>query len=287
MDASRDERQKAARIGLIQPTPDRQACGHPANGAMRRCRNQRISPPKPRRIRGPVIAQESRTEGVSVKPAPTREALVVAIESAGSGDADFFEFPEREDGLYLQQDPEEFAAFVHYMATKAPPAKLTLDIGIASGGQTKFLRDYFRAEKTIVVDIGQHPQFVHWPRIKQTLNTDLILEIIGDSHASATRRKLLPYRGQVDFAYVDGDHSYRGLRKDIFLAKEMLRPGGLMVLHDTLAAPGCKRAHADLLESSHFGLVRNFQNRFGISIWRMQKFRPPTALNRAFGVGRL
>ena len=96
-----------------------------------------------------------------IRPVPSREALVEIIELSGSASSAFFGFPEREDGLYLQQDPEEFAAFVHFVATRLPPAKLSLDIGVASGGQTKFLRDYFRAEKTMVVDIGQHPNFAH------------------------------------------------------------------------------------------------------------------------------
>jgi len=224
---------------------------------------------------------------VTTKPVPSREELVAAVEAAGSGSADFFRFPERADGLFLQQEPEEFAGFVHYMATKAPPAKLSLDIGIASGGQTKFLRDYFAAEQTIVVDIGQHPDHHHWQRIKQGLNSELILELIQDSHSPEVREKLLPFAGKIDFAYVDGDHSYRGLRQDIFLARELMRPGALMVLHDTLAVGDCRRVFDDLLNSSNFNLMRNFANRFGISIWRMNKPRRSNALNRRFGIGRL
>ena len=225
---------------------------------------------------------------VATKPVPSRDELVKIIEAAGSGDGEFFDFPERADGLFLQQDPEEFAAFVHFMATKAPPAKLSLDIGVASGGQTKFLRDYYAAEKTIVVDIGQHPQFPQWARIKKTLNSELVLEIIADSHAPEVREKLLPYAGTVDFAYVDGDHSYRGLKKDVFLVKELLRRGGLLVLHDTLAVGGCRRVHEELLASPDFELLRNFQNRFGISVWRLARLKHrPTALNRRFGIGRI
>ncbi len=224
---------------------------------------------------------------VSVKPTPTREEFAAIIESSGSGSAEFFGFPERPDGLYLQQEPEEYAGFVHYMATKAPPAKLSLDIGVASGGQTKFLRDYFPAEQTIVVDIGQHPDHHHWQRIKRELNSELILELIQDSHSPAVRQALLPYAGKIDFAFIDGDHSYRGLRQDIFLARELMRPGALMVLHDTLAVGDCRKVFDDLLESSNFNLMRNFANRFGISIWRMNKPRRSNLLNRTFGVGRL
>lgn len=225
---------------------------------------------------------------IATKPVPSLEDLIKLIEEAGSDDTAFFGFPEKADGLYLQQDAEEFASFVHFVARKLPPAKLSLDIGVASGGQTKFLRDYFPAEKTIVVDIGLHPNFVHWERIKPLVNSELVLEIIQDSHAPEVAERLAPFSGKIDFAYVDGDHSYRGLRKDIFLVRKLLRPGGYMVLHDTLAVPDCKRVHDELLKSDAFGLIRNFGLRFGISIWRMNKpLKRTLRLANRFGIGRI
>lgn len=223
-----------------------------------------------------------------IRPVPPREELINVIEQAGSANEDFFGFPFKKDGLFLQQDPEEYASFVHFMATKVPPASLTLDIGTAAGGQTKFLRDYFSADRTIVLDIGQHPDFPQWERIKKLVNSDIILEIIDDSHAPRVREKLLPYAGQVDVAFVDGDHSYRGLRKDIFLTKDLLKPGGYMILHDTAVMRGLRRVFDELLESSDFQLFRNFQNRFGISVWKMLRVkRKPNAFNRASGLGRI
>ncbi|MDZ4779442.1 MAG: class I SAM-dependent methyltransferase [Planctomycetia bacterium] len=210
------------------------------------------------------------------------------IEQSGSAKADFFGFDFKEDGLFLQQDPEEYAAFVTYMVNNVPPASLSLDIGTAAGGQTKFLRDYFSAGRTIVVDDGQHADFAQWRRIKPLVNSEIVLEIIGDSHAPSTREKLMPYRGQVDVAFVDGDHSYRGLRKDIFLTKELLKPGGYMILHDTTTVRGLRRVFEELLDSSDFELFRNFANRFGISVWKMMRVkRMPNAINRALGIGRI
>jgi hypothetical protein len=223
-----------------------------------------------------------------LRDTPSKEDLVKIIEGSGSADEAFFGYPVKTDGLYLQQDSDEFAGFVHYMATKAPPAKLTLDIGIASGGQTKFLRDYYSAEQTIVVDMGVHAVFPQWARIKKDLNSVLIEEIIGDSHAASTRDKLLKYAGKVDFAFVDGDHRYRGLRQDIFLAKELLREGGLMALHDTQAVWDCRKVFEDLIKAKDFQLIRNFPSRFGISLWKLiRKKRLPTAFNRATGRGKL
>jgi predicted O-methyltransferase YrrM len=37
----------------------------------------------------------------------------------------------------------------------------------------------------------------------------------------------------VDLIFIDGDHSYEGIRKDWQLYAEKLRPGGIMALHDT------------------------------------------------------
>jgi hypothetical protein len=235
-----------------------------------------------------MTVQNIAHKGATQRTLPSKEGLVAIVESSGSSDAEFFGYPVRPDGLYLQQDPEEFAAFVHFMATKVPPARLTLDIGIASGGQTKFLRDYWSSEKTIVVDIGQHPVFPQWERIKRDLNSELILEIIGDSHAEETRTRLLPFARQVDFAFVDGDHSYRGLRQDIFLTKELLKLGGHMALHDTAAVGDCKKVFDDLLFSRDFTLVRNFNSRFGISLWKRIRCKgTPTAFNRKLGWGRI
>ena len=223
-----------------------------------------------------------------IAPPPALHEIVAAVKQAGSGHGPFFGYPEKHDGLYLQQDPEEYAAFVHFMATHMSEMELSLEIGIASGGQTKFLRDYCRIKKTLIVDIGQHELFLHWKRIKPQVNSDICLEIIDDSHSSRVRQQLLKYAGQVDFAFVDGDHSYRGLRKDIFLTKELLRPGGLMVLHDTAAAGDCKRVFDELLFSKDFLLMRNFQNRFGISVWYMPRVKKmPGVFNRATGFGRI
>lgn len=224
----------------------------------------------------------------TVKSLPPRAELISEIESAGSGHSEFFGFPLRTDGLYLQQDPEEYASFVEFMAKKVPPADLTLDIGTAGGGQTKFLRDYFSADKTIIVDIGQHPDFQQWDRIKKQVNSEIILEIIDDSHSARVRQRLLPFKGQVDVAFVDGDHSYLGLRKDIFLTKELLKPGGLMILHDTLVVHDLRLVFEEMLKSKEFDLYRNFVNRFGISVWKFKKLkRQPNWFNRALGLGRL
>lgn len=221
---------------------------------------------------------------------PSRAEFVDLIRAAGSSQEEYFRYPIRQDGLWLQQDPEEFAAFVHFMATEVGSADLSIDIGIASGGQTKFLRDYFKCKRTIILDIGQHEVFPQWERIKPMVDTEIVEEIIADSHLPDVRQRLQKYDNQIDFAFVDGDHSYRGLRKDIFLVSNLIKDGGILALHDTMAVWDCKRVFDDMLRSRRFTLLRNFDNRFGISLWqrvRKRKRKPTQWYNHMFGWGRL
>lgn len=228
-------------------------------------------------------------DGVTLAATVTKESLKDAIRSCGSDNEEFFGYPVKEDGLFLQQDPEEFASFVEYLVNNCAPSKLSIDIGVASGGNTKFVRDFYPVEKTIILDIGLHPNHHHWSRIKQLVNSDIVLELIADSHSPEVREKLLPYAGQIDYAFVDGDHSYRGLKQDIFLMKELLMPGAVMALHDTEAVEDCNRVFQELRESSDFELLKNFVSRFGISIWRYTGSggRKASYLNRKFGWGKL
>jgi predicted O-methyltransferase YrrM len=41
-----------------------------------------------------------------------------------------------------------------------------------------------------------------------------------------------PYRRSMDFIYVDGDHSYAGVKNDTEKALQMLKPGGTVMWHD-------------------------------------------------------
>jgi predicted O-methyltransferase YrrM len=42
----------------------------------------------------------------------------------------------------------------------------------------------------------------------------------------------------LDFAYVDGDHSWAGIETDWTIVSEKITPGGVVCLHDSLVPPG-------------------------------------------------
>jgi predicted O-methyltransferase YrrM len=58
--------------------------------------------------------------------------------------------------------------------------------------------------------------------------------IEGDSHNFDTVKKLSQILGdeKLDFLFIDGDHTYMGVRKDYYIYKEFVKDGGLIAFHD-------------------------------------------------------
>lgn len=145
-----------------------------------------------------------------------------------------------EGGLFLQQNPDEFAALALFLRERGPHTNY-MEIGSASGGACLFLSREVGFRRVLSLDDGQHPRavaqsenFAQVPNFKQFL---------GDSHSEAARSFLEEnVEGKLDVAFIDGDHSYEGVWQDIQLARPFCRRGALMILHDTIACEGVKRS---------------------------------------------
>ncbi len=67
-------------------------------------------------------------------------------------------------------------------------------------------------------------------------------EQIRQVWADSTMLDTTPYRGRMNFVFVDGDHSYEAVKADTRKAFEVLAPGGIIVWHDYAAkSPGVCR----------------------------------------------
>lgn len=66
-----------------------------------------------------------------------------------------------------------------------------------------------------------------------------IVEIQGDSHSDNTRKKVESVLGErkIDFLFIDGDHSYEGVRRDFMMYSTFVKTGGFVCLHDILDTP--------------------------------------------------
>lgn len=58
--------------------------------------------------------------------------------------------------------------------------------------------------------------------------------IIGDSHQEDTKTQLLNYVDEIDFLFIDGDHTYEGVMQDFEMYGPLVRQGGIIAFHDLI-----------------------------------------------------
>jgi predicted O-methyltransferase YrrM len=137
------------------------------------------------------------------------------------------------------QMEDEITELVNEVRTLRPRA--VIEIGTSMGG-TLYLWTRFAAPDAIIISIDlprgkfgggysplRTPLYRRFARERQRLHL-----LRCDSHSPDTVsavRELLGGR-PVDFLFIDGDHTYDGVRKDWESYGEMMRPGGLVALHD-------------------------------------------------------
>lgn len=164
---------------------------------------------------------------------PGFDALLARVLAAGTDDRWWFGGAyEREGGLSLLQNAEELAALCFLLRRHEPRASY-LEIGSASGGTCRFLHQEVGLGRVLSIDDGLHPRAPEQEANFAAVGS--VVRFVGDSHSPAAAAFLaeqVPGR-DLDIAFVDGDHSYAGVRQDVELVLPFCRPGALLILHDT------------------------------------------------------
>jgi predicted O-methyltransferase YrrM len=153
----------------------------------------------------------------------------------------FDNFPFRFFGWHIrtQQVPEEFIKLLGIIAKRQP--KVILEIGTASGG-TLFAFAKVASPNAIIISVdlpegefgGSYypyriPYYKSFAKFKQKIKL-----IRADSHSKSTLdkvKKILSER-QLDLLFIDGDHTYEGVRKDFEMYSGLVKKGGLIAFHD-------------------------------------------------------
>jgi len=60
-----------------------------------------------------------------------------------------------------------------------------------------------------------------------------------NSHSRQTLERVKKILGKekLDFLFIDGDHSYEGVKKDFEMYSSLVRKGGIIVFHDIVPGP--------------------------------------------------
>ena len=124
------------------------------------------------------------------------------------------------------QKGEELAGFLA-LVMSVEPMKTIVEIGAFAGGT--LWAWYQLGARVIGVDMPP-PGFPDGPQVN-----DLGMTVIcGDSHLESTRDQLVTELAgdQIDMLFIDGDHTYEGVKADYELYAPLVRPGGIIGFHD-------------------------------------------------------
>ena len=126
------------------------------------------------------------------------------------------------------------------------PLHTVIEIGTMKGGTLWLWCQLARSDAVIIsVDLpggefGGGYQVKDLARFRSYTHGDQALHFLrSDSHQKATREavtKKLNGRA-VDLLFIDGDHRYRGVKKDFAMYAPLVRAGGVVLLHDILPHP--------------------------------------------------
>jgi len=119
--------------------------------------------------------------------------------------------------------------------------KIILEIGTANGG-TLFLFSRIADKNATIISIdlpggkfgGGYPKW-KIPLYKSFAKGNQKIYLIReDSHEEETLRLVKNILGnkKVDFLFIDGDHTYEGVKKDFEMYSQLVRKGGIIAFHD-------------------------------------------------------
>jgi cephalosporin hydroxylase len=140
-----------------------------------------------------------------------------------------FAFTER-----MEQHPQEIHPFAEWLEARNP--RHVLEIGVRHGG-TSALWHEIASGLVIGVDWCGRDGLGEQTRVladSMMLKYHRYRAIIGDSHDDITKQLIETVLGGelIDFLFLDGDHSYKGVKKDYEMYAPLVAKGGCIAFHD-------------------------------------------------------
>ena len=169
------------------------------------------------------------------------------------------------------QIKEEFLELLKIFQKQNP--KYILEIGTANGGSLFCFGKLAKDDATIIsIDLpggkfgGGYPEW-KVPIYKAFTKKNQKLYLLRkDSHSQETLEevKKILNGNQLDFLFIDGDHSYEGVKKDFEMYSPLVKKGGIIAFHDIV--PGPKENVGGVPEFWE-EIKRNFQTQEIVKDW--------------------
>lgn len=190
-------------------------------------------------LRKPIISFEESMRALAFRlNGKNRETLSKKYSSLDGFDQ-IFQFAC--DVLGPHQKRKEIEGFLDFAASRNP--RTALEIGMAQAGTTFLLKERISTLDLLMgADIHLHNVFVLEAFNKRGCRLHFFEGDSADAAIKAEIKNTLAGR-KLDLLFIDGDHSYEGVKSDFEKYKELVSDGGMIVFHD---------------------ICQDFQTRFGI-----------------------
>jgi len=134
------------------------------------------------------------------------------------------------------QIESEFIKFSKILKSKN--VKNILEIGTGSGG-TLYLFSQLSDKKAKIISVDlMHPRWKIDFYTKLILPSQKLFLVGGNSHRIQTLNKIkkILKNQKLDLLFIDGDHSYKGVKSDFEMYKNLVKKGGVIAFHDIAAS---------------------------------------------------
>jgi len=155
-----------------------------------------------------------------------------------------FSFKYLEVSIKPSQVRYEITKLLELVAGLKP--RVVLEIGTAEGGTLFLFTRVAKPDATLIsVDLPGGPFGGGYPKWKIPLYLSFtkcsqkVHLIRRSSHEPQTLEEVKGILGaeKVDFLFIDGDHSYEGVRKDFEMYSPLVGKGGIIAFHDIVPGP--------------------------------------------------
>lgn len=136
--------------------------------------------------------------------------------------------------IYLNQIWPEWKRLMDFLSRERRPKRI-LEIGTGRGGSTYFLTK-LGGEGSLVVTVDAEPEAREAVALFGKRTGQRVHAVTGSSHDPCTVERVAGILGEtpVDLLYIDGDHSYEGVKKDFELYKRFCGPKSIACFHDII-----------------------------------------------------
>jgi len=144
---------------------------------------------------------------------------------------------------WAQQDIDEYYELLTKHFIPLNP-KAVVELGTASGGAFWGFCEA-SSDDTVLISIDQSHGGIA-DKIKSRSKKGIIIS--GDTHDKSVRDKVSRIIKEIDFLFIDADHSYESVKADYELWSPLVRNGGIIAIHDVTcgSCPGVMKLWGEL-----------------------------------------